>query len=199
MGLSAKEGIPIPEAREKLSNEFKETPTYTKSDEIRKSRALSLKYFFQDPFNTFKVHIVSSANCLITPLPIRALILYFSGKTLEEMNLTPRVNEETTALASRGEFKKAFLFSFKERFSKIPPSAMFAFIFASIYQLVLLIGFIIGLTRIKGNPFYMIAFLAVAYFVIFSGVAANPRFRVPIEPYLIILSAAGFAKFRIKN
>lgn len=201
--LSAKEGISMEEARSRLAAEFNEVPCSTKGEEVKRTTLLSMKYLLRYPFHTLKIHIVSIADCFFLPLPFRASILYFSGKSLEEIGMRAQVNQEAITLLSQGKVKETISLILKERVSQIAKAATAVFLFASLYHLGLIIGVILSLKRIKREPFYIICGLSIIYFATFAGVAASPRFRTPIEPYLVILSTVGFSHYlpflKVKN
>ena len=63
-------------------------------------------------------------------------------------------------------------------------------LFAS--RLIQLVGLGAGLRNSAIRPYTIILLMSIVYFLAVSGPIANPKYRIPMEPALIILFSIGF-------
>jgi hypothetical protein len=79
------------------------------------------------------------------------------------------------------------------------PLTIFGKIFGYVWIIFCMTGFLYGITKIKGNIYFQFLLLVITYFVVGSiwGVmwSISDRFRLPIEPFIAIISAYGWIKF----
>ena len=66
-----------------------------------------------------------------------------------------------------------------------------------------ILGFIIGMIRVKGNIYYQFVLLVCVYFIAASiggaGLLVGERFRVPMVPFIAVLSAYGWSLIYAKK
>ncbi|MFA5005038.1 MAG: glycosyltransferase family 39 protein [Candidatus Omnitrophota bacterium] len=76
-------------------------------------------------------------------------------------------------------------------------------IFAYPWMIFWILGFIIGMIRVKGNIYYQFMLLVCAYFIAASiggaGLLVGERFRVPMVPFIAVLSAYGWSLIYAKK
>ncbi len=77
-------------------------------------------------------------------------------------------------------------------------------VFSYLWIVFWLGGFLKGLTKIKGNQYFYFLFLVICYFTVVTVLAtmwgATARFRIPMMPFIAIISAYGWLSLRkVKN
>lgn len=202
--VSAHETITISEARMRLSEELKagikQHNLQTEGEKLNYTTRLGIKYLFKYPWSHIKMRTVSALNCLIVPIPIRALLLYTTGKELTALGAVPQVNQTAISLVSQGRLREAAGLLWRERIRPLPLPGVLLLCFAVLYHLLMIVGIMASLRpKILQKRFVPLLWTTVAYFIILAGSAGHPRFRVPVEPGLIALAALGLGSKRINR
>lgn len=196
--VSSHEAITLSEARMRLSEELeagiKQHNLQTKGEKLNYATRLGIRYLFKYPWSHIKMRVVSALNCLLVPIPIRALLLYTTGKDLRTLGTALEVNQTAIGLVSQGRLREAAGLFWRERIRPLPLPGVLLLCFAVLYHLLLIIGIMASLRpKILKKRFVPLLWVTVAYFIIFAGAAGHPRFRAPVEPELIALAVLGLS------
>lgn len=199
--LSAKEEVPLDSAVKVFHNEVIGMGDTTKITYYNNCSKVANKYLFKNFFVYSKIKIMVFLKTLFLPLPFIDMMVYFSGKSLSEVaaerDLKGGIHYEVTDLISRGKIIAGLSVVIKEKLSKFPVYILIISIFSIIYQLFILITAILSLRIRELDVKTKVLFLiTVFYFTFLPSVAVHSRFRLPAEPYLMILSAISLGNLR---
>jgi 4-amino-4-deoxy-L-arabinose transferase-like glycosyltransferase len=202
--IASEKGISLTEARDTIWSEvqtiFANHPQLDTSNEVIRAQIgsqVGLKYILRYPLTYAKIHATSFLLNFIVPIGISPLIKFVTGKPLPGLKMKPRVMQDALALLARGKIKQAVDLVIKERFYNLSPIGFLILIWASIFQLFIMIGVIICLIRFFKITSYLL--IPIIYFTLATGPVCDARLRVPIEPLLIILTLIGFFIKRSAN
>ncbi len=178
--VSLKDKIPYSEAREKMSEIFlKELgENYNDGEMYNLMIKLSLKEL-KRVFPEFLIsHFIFSFNTLFSPISLRILLVYISGRDIGE-----GVQQEIFSLFLKGEFLKSLEKIFKERLIFLGLKGIFILLFSILFHILLLLLFFKKLFKNFKESFLLISIL---FPLIFStGILGEARLRVLFEVLLI--------------
>ncbi|MCK4352010.1 glycosyltransferase family 39 protein [candidate division WOR-3 bacterium] len=193
--IASGENISVDKARKRLYNEFdEEALDRCEIHELNKDSKIALKYILKYPMPYAKLRMVGFLNTVLLPFSPRATLIYLTGKPFKELGVMKEVNQKVFILISHKKFKQGFLLFFKERVQKLPPSGIVVMGVAILYHFLLLFGVILSLRVPTLKKEQKILFIiSILYFTFIPGTVGHPRFRIPIEPCLILLGVIGLA------
>lgn len=178
--ISLKDRISFKEARERMSESLlKEMgEDYKEGKMYYLMIKLSLKEL-KRIFPEFLIsHFLFSFNTLFSPISLKALIVYMSGKDIGE-----GIQQEIFSLFLKGKFLKSFEKIFKERLIFLGLKGIFILLFSIFFHILLLFVFFKKLFRNFKESFLLIFIL---FPLIFStGILGDARLRVLFEVLLI--------------
>jgi hypothetical protein len=99
----------------------------------------------------------------------------------------------------RGRIGQAIKLLVDARIKRLESGWLVLFIFMTIYQAVVYFFAIIGLRRKRLRGITLFLLLVIVYFILIPGVVGEARFRVPVEPLLVLLAANGIAHMRVNR
>ncbi|MEO0268484.1 MAG: hypothetical protein ABIN73_01930 [candidate division WOR-3 bacterium] len=178
--VSLKDKISFSEAREKMSDELlKELgENFNEGDIYYGMIKISLKEL-KRTFPEFLIsHFIFSFNTLFSPISLKPLIVYFSGK-----DILRGVQQEFFGLFLKGKILKGIEKIFKERIIFLGLKGIFILLFSIFFHILLLILFFKKLLKNFRDSFLLIFIL---FPLIFStGILGDARLRVLFEVLLI--------------
>jgi len=148
----------------------------------------------ENPLLILKIHLTGMIKTLAhPPLGIFELQRYLYGA--DYRGVIDKMDKEVRdRLISEARIKELFKI-IRQRFGGVPLSVKFIWILLvlfMVFQYVALFLSLIFFIKEPGTRKYLILLLIIiAYFVFLPGFIGSSRFRVPVEPYLSILSGIG--------
>ena len=200
--MAIEEKIDVNEATERFWSAFDSEAAAvkpaSKNDTMALQTRLAVDYLRRHPFSYLKVRSIGVISILLTPLPLREALTFATGKSPEELNLTKRAAQNAMRLLSGGRLYEAARVLYKERIGKMPTSGLVVFALGVCYHTLLLFGVACFLIRRRrgrpGNDFLVLLIITVIYLLVIPGSLGYSRFRVPIEPVLVLLAGVGLAR-----
>ncbi|MCK4234321.1 glycosyltransferase family 39 protein, partial [candidate division WOR-3 bacterium] len=141
-----------------------------------------------------------SAGFLHTFIPIEYAFLYkiFSSKGVSQAREADPVTKKALSSILRGKFISSIKTVFDERFRKFP--FWFSIIWFSfvLFQLFIYFFAIWGLKYFFKNSriIFLLFLMTILYFLLIPGPVGDSRFRVPVEPVIILLAGVGIYSMR---
>jgi hypothetical protein len=116
----------------------------------------------------------------------------FYGHKDEEIKNLGHISQEVLYLGLKLKWNEMWNLMYTKRFKILPWELVFLWGIMTLYQLFLYFTGIRGIGRLKEKKVEVLFFLGIIfYFSFLPGIIGDGRFRVPIEPYLVVLSAFG--------
>lgn len=134
---------------------------------------------------------------LHTFLPVEYAFLYkiFSSEGIKKVSEASRVAKRVLNFSLKGRFITSFRIIFTERLKKFPLWFSIIWFSFSLFELFIYFFAIRGLLFFFKNRkvIFLLYLLTLFYFFILPGPVGDPRFRVPVEPIIIVLAAVGLS------
>ncbi|TET18309.1 MAG: glycosyltransferase family 39 protein [Candidatus Cloacimonadota bacterium] len=147
--------------------------------------------------NPGRYAVLHMIGFLHTFVPMEYTFLYkLLGKQgIERVGETTAISKAVISDTFRGRFASMFRTIMNERFRKFPwwfTTIWFAF---SLFQLLIYFLALRGFAHFwkQQKILFLFFLLTIIYFAILPGPVGDARFRVPIEPILVLLAGAGLA------
>jgi hypothetical protein len=136
------------------------------------------------PWLAAKVQLLGFFSTLLSPISARPLAVHSGARPYEE----PNAAQKALALLTHGRIAAAFNTLWQTRLRQLGTFAIIVFILALCFELGLLV---LALSFIVHRSSFLWLLWPVLYFTLLTGALGEARMRVPIEPLLAILAAAG--------
>jgi len=203
--ISLKEGISLIDAQQKIAEAVKrkyniEDEDYyyvTDNPEMCKYVAqYGLKVIRQNPLTYAVLH---AAGFIHTFLPSEYALLHkVIGKEGSRKAEEGPIVKNLIANSFRARIGSAIKMLFKERFAKFPVWFSIVWLTLSVFELFVYFfaakGF--GYFARQDKILFLLFIFTILYFTLLPGPVGDPRFRVPVEPVIVLLAGAGFLSAR---
>lgn len=199
--------ISVQEASDLLKNELRvraENPpqvdTNNPVEVARLGRKIGLEHIKKAPMIYAKIHFMGMLTNLTIPLGFTPLLLYFTGKSFEQLGFKTAVSHDILILFSRGKISSGLKLLWKNRVKNAPKGILMLFLAGLFYQIIILLFAVIGLfTPYVKKRTIVLFVLVILYFLVVTGPLVESRFRTPIEPFFSMLAAMGFCRVFLRK
>ncbi|MEO0225856.1 MAG: glycosyltransferase family 39 protein [candidate division WOR-3 bacterium] len=197
--LAIQRKIDVNDAAQEFWKEYDKMAAILRPENINDSMALktrqALSVIGRYPFTYLKIRLIGFGSTLFLPLPFREVITYVSGKTPEELDLSRRTAQNAMKYLAQGKIGNMAKIIFEERVARLPVMAILILLGALLYHSILIIGCLIYLLcKKRVNSALVLYGIVIIYMLIIPGSLGYSRFRIPIEPMLIIFSSIGLTR-----
>jgi len=204
--ISLKEGISLIDAQQKIAeavkrkHDIKEEDYYYVTDNPEMCKYVAqygLKVIRQNPLTYAVLH---TAGFVHTFLPSEYAFLYkvIGTEGIKRAEEAGPIVKNLIANSFRARIGSAIKMLFKERFAKFPVWFSIVWLTLSIFELFIYFfaakGF--GYFAKQDKILFLLFLFTILYFSALPGPVGDPRFRVPIEPVIVLLAGAGFLSAR---
>ena len=201
--IAKKNGVTLEEAQLLVAEEVKRRhsipdETYRYASDNPEICAQIASYGFevirQNPGKYAALHMIGFLHTFV-PMEYTLLYKLFGKQGVERVGKTKAISKGVISDSFRGRFASMFRTVMNERFRKFPwwfTTIWFAF---SLFQLLIYFLALRGFAHFwkQQKVLFLFFLLTIIYFAILPGPVGDARFRVPIEPILVLLAGAGLA------
>ncbi len=184
--IAAGEDRNLYEVQDSLKREAERMVREERVSLMRAYRVIAVRELLSHPIGYLKLLTIGLLGNFI-PFPLGHWVAYVTGKNIWALKIRSAVFQEVAVAITKFRFIQIIGIVWQQRLRHLGGLGILGFISSSVMELMIIIMAIFGLFLYTRRKFPL--FLWLGYFTLLPGSYGHPRFRVPVEPILIILAS----------